>query len=322
METRHVAFVLFQRFSMIALYGALEPLRVANRFAGPAFAWRFLSLDGRPVAASNDIPISVTGSLRDIGKPHMALFCASYEHEAALTRKACAVVRKLERQNVVLGGLDTGTFVLAEAGALDGYRATCHWESLPGFRERYPRVQATRGLFESDRGRLTCAGGAAAIDMMLHHIEALHGRALAIKVADQLVHVRPAAGRSEARLPTETRYQTGERRLVSILKTMEDNLEEPVSTVELAKTVGLSQRQMERLFRRELATTARELYQRLRLERAERLLNYGSMRVREVGVACGYSSLSQFSRCFKKHFGIAPSRFLEKQGISSRPAMS
>ena len=310
METRQVAFVLFARFSMIALYGALEPLRVANRFAGPAFAWRFLSADGRPVAASNDIPVSVSGSLRDIGTPHLALFCASYEHEKALTRRVCAEVRKLERHNVVLGGLDTGTFVLAEAGALDGYRATCHWESLPGFRERYPKVLASRGLFESDRGRLTCAGGAAAIDMMLHHIEALHGRALAVKVADQLVHFRPAGEAAEARLPPETRYQTREPRIVAILKVMEENLEEPLSSAELAASAGLSQRQMERLFQRELETTARDLYQRLRLERAERLLDYGDMSVREVAVACGYSSLAQFSRSFKEHHGSAPSRFM------------
>jgi AraC family carnitine catabolism transcriptional activator len=313
METRQVAFVLFARFSMIALYGALEPLRVANRFAGPAFAWRFLSIDGRPVAASNDIPVSVSGSLSDIGAPHLALFCASYEPETALTPTVCAAVRKLARRNVLLGGLDTGTFVLAEAGALDGRRATCHWESLPGFRERYPKVQATHGLFESDGGRLTCAGGAAAIDMMLHYIETLHGTALAVEVADQLVHLRPGPGSMEARLPPQTRYQTREPRVISILRLMEDNLEEPLSSAELAASAGLSQRQMERLFRGEVATTARHLYQRLRLERAERLLEYGMMTVREVAVACGYSSLAQFSRAFRRHRGVPPSRLRSKR---------
>ncbi len=176
-------------------------------------------------------------------------------------------------------------------------------------------MHATRGLFESDRGRLTCAGGAAAIDMMLDYIETLHGKALAVKVADQLVHFRPAGGPVEARLPAETRYQTQESRLVAILNVMEENLEEPLASAELAACAGLSQRQMERLFRRELKMTARDLYQRLRLERAERLLEYGSMRVREVAVACGYSSLAQFSRSFKRHHGKAPSRF------NHRPAM-
>jgi AraC family carnitine catabolism transcriptional activator len=324
METRQVAFVLFARFSMIALYGALEPLRVANRFAGPAFAWRFLSPDGRPVAASNDIPVSVSGSLSEIGTPHLALFCASYDHEKALSAKVCSEVRKLARRNVLLGALDTGTFVLAEAGALDGCRATCHWESLPGFRERYPRVQATRGLFESDRGRLTCAGGAAAIDMMLHYIETLHGTSLAVEVADQLVHLRPGPGSMEARLPPQTRYQTREPRILSILRMMEENLEEPLTSVELAASVGLSQRQMERLFRSELATTARQLYQRLRLERAERLLAYGKMKVREVAVACGFSSLAHFSRAFRRHKGAPPSRLRTIQvtaGASSRDAV-
>ena len=73
-----VAFLLVPKFSMIALYGALEPLRVANRFAGPVFSWRFVSADGQPVAASNDIPVSVSGGLNDIGRPAMAVVSASY----------------------------------------------------------------------------------------------------------------------------------------------------------------------------------------------------------------------------------------------------
>ena len=147
MKARDVAFVLFPKFSMIALYGALEPLRVANRFAGKVFSWRFVSPAGQPVSASNDIPVSANCALADIGAPDLALFCASYDHENALTEPVLATVRRLARRNCVLGGMDTGPFILAEAGVLEGCRATCHWESLPGFRERYPAVQATRALY-------------------------------------------------------------------------------------------------------------------------------------------------------------------------------
>jgi AraC family carnitine catabolism transcriptional activator len=307
MMTRDVAFVLFPKFSMIALYGALEPLRVANRFAGKVFSWRFVSVDGQPVAASNDIPVSVTATLDEMGMPDLALFCASYEHELALTKPVCAATRKLARRRVVLGAMDTGPFVLAESGVLDGYRATCHWESLPGFRERYPRVQATHGLYEIDRNRLTCAGGATSIDMMLDWIGKLHGRKLSVEVADQLLHFRLADGAAEARIPPETRYQTRDGRLIAIIRAMEDKIEESLPIRTLSQLAGISQRQMERLFRRELGTTARALYLHLRLERAERLLTYGDMSVRDTAIACGFSSLAQFSRMFKTRYGRSPS---------------
>jgi AraC family carnitine catabolism transcriptional activator len=306
-NSRDIAFVLFPKFSMIALSGGLEPLRVANRFAGKVFSWRFVSVDGGPVSASNDIPVSVTGTLNDIGTPDLALFCASYEHETALTKPVCGAVGKLARRKVMLGAMDTGPFVLAEAGVLDGYRATCHWESLPGFRERYPNVLTTRGLYEIDRGRLTCAGGASSIDMMLDWIAKLHGQRLAVQVADQLLHFRLADGSDEARIPPETRYQTKDQRLIAIIRAMEEHLEDPLSCSALARHAGVSQRQMERLFRNDLQTTARSLYLHLRLERAERLLNYGDMSVRDAGLACGFSSLAQFSRMFRLHFGTPPS---------------
>jgi transcriptional regulator GlxA family with amidase domain len=307
MRTRDVAFVLFPKFSMIALYGALEPLRVANRFMGEVFSWRFVSVDGAPIAASNDIPVSVTGALNDIGTPDLALLCASYEHELAMTKPVCGAVRKLGRRKVMLGAMDTGPFVLAEAGVLDGYRATCHWESLPGFRERYPKVQATRGLYEIDRSRLTCAGGASSIDMMLDWIGKLHGQRLAVQIADQLLHFRLAEGSSEARIPPETRYETKDTRLITIIRAMEENIEEPLFSPALAGLAGVSQRQMERLFRDELGTTARSLYLDLRLERAERLLTYGDLSVRDAAIACGFSSLAQFSRMFRSRFGKPPS---------------
>ncbi len=166
-----VVFHLVPRFSMISLYGALEPLRVANRFAERKFSWRFVSADGEPVSASNDIPVSVSGRLADVGRPTMLVVCASYEPEKGITQaRRLSHCANWQRAKVLLAGIDTGPFILASAGVLDGYRATCHWESLPGFRESFPRVQVRQSLFEVDRDRMTSAGGSSVIDMMLEWI--------------------------------------------------------------------------------------------------------------------------------------------------------
>jgi AraC family carnitine catabolism transcriptional activator len=301
-------FVLVPRFSMIALYGAVEPLRVANRFAEGSFSWRFVSADGAPVSASNGIPVSVSGALPEIGRPALAVMCASYEPERAIGRPILAAIRKLARNGVMTAAIDTGPFLLARAGVLDGYRATCHWESLPGFRESFPAVQVTETLVEVDRDRMTCAGGSAAIDMMLAWIGARLGQALAVTVADQLLHFRGPEEARPARLPAQARYNTRDRRLLAAIAAMETQTEEPLAAAALAALAGLSLRQFERLFQAELGQRPMGFYRRLRLEKAERLLTYSRMSVRDVSLACGFSSLSQFSRAFRNAYGKPPSR--------------
>jgi AraC family carnitine catabolism transcriptional activator len=302
-----VTFLLVPRFSMIALYGALEPLRVANRFAGPTFSWRFISADGEPVAASNDIPVSVSGSLADVGKPDMAVVSASYEPNRGITRPMLNTLRKLARASVLLAGIDTGPFLLAEAGLLDGYRATCHWESLPGFQERFPDVQAEQSLFVADRDRMTCAGGAAAIDMMLDWIGRLLGKPLAVAVADQLVHFRSVEQPAQARLPAATRYGTTDPRLLRIITAMEEQGEDPLDAAALARLAGISVRHMERLFHDRLGERPMGFYLKLRLEKAERLITYSTLSMREIAVVCGFSSLPLFSRSFRARYGRPPS---------------
>lgn len=302
-----VAFLLVPKFSMIALYGALEPLRVANRFAGPTFSWRFISADGQPVAASNDIPVSVSGGLSDIGRPDMAVVLASYEPEKGATRPMLTAIRRLARARVPLAATDTAPFLLAEAGALDGYRATCHWESLPGFRESYPEVLAEQSLYVTDRDRMTSAGGAAAIDMMLDWIGRLLGRPLAVSVADQLVHFRSMEAPDQARLPAAARYGVTDARLLKIIAAMEEQGEDPLDAATLARVAAISVRQMERLFHDKLKARPMGFYLGLRLEKAERLLTYSQMSVRDVSVACGFSSLPLFSRSFRARYGRTPS---------------
>lgn len=305
-----VAFLLVPRFSMIALYGALEPLRVANRFAGAdTFSWRFVSADGQPVAASNGIPVSVSGGLSEIGKPDMAVISASYEPEKGITRPMLTAVKALARKRVLLAAIDTGPFILAEAGLLDDHRATCHWESLPGFRESYPRVQAEQALYVTDRDRMTSAGGAAAIDMMLDWIGRLLGRPLAVLVADQLVHYRSS---EQARLPAAARYGTTDSRLLKIITAMEEQGDDPLDAAALAEVAGVSVRQMERLFAEKLGERPMGFYLKLRLEKAERLITYSNLGMRDIAVACGFSSLPLFSRSFRARYGKPPSALRER----------
>ncbi len=230
-------------------------------------------------------------------------------HEAGVARPMLAAIRRLARAKVLLAGLDTGPFVLAEAGVLDGYRATCHWESLPGFRESYRAVQVREALFERDRDRMTCAGGAAAIDMMLAWINDVMGRELSVAVADQLVHFRSREQEGQIRVSPRARFGTSDARLLAIIAAMEQQIEEPLPAEHLAKAGGLSVRQMERLFQSELGERPMGFYRALRLERAQHLLSYSHLSVRDVSLATGFSTLAEFSRAFRARAGISPSQF-------------
>jgi AraC family carnitine catabolism transcriptional activator len=305
---RDIAFLLIPRFSMIALFSALEPLRVANRFAGEVFAWRFVSINGEAVAASNGIPVSVTASIDGIGRPDVMIACASYDQEAGMTRPVFNEVRRLARNGTLLGGVDTGAFLLAGAGVLDGHRATAHWETLPALRESYADIDVTDETYVIDRGRMTSSGGAAALDMMLDWLGAIESEALAQKVADTLVHTRHLNHPGEARVPAGSRYRIEDQRLIKAIRLMEEHVEDRLTLKDVAEEAGLSGRQLERLFRKHLQTTPVAFYRQLRLDRAHRLLIYSRLSVRDVALATGFSALAEFSRVFKQKFGKPPSR--------------
>jgi transcriptional regulator GlxA family with amidase domain len=304
---RDITFLLIPRFSMIALFSALEPLRVANRFAGEVFSWRFASMDGKAVAASNDIPVSVTAGIEGIGRPDVALICASYDHEAGMNRPVFNELRRLARNGTLLGAVDTGAFLLAGAGVLDGHRATCHWETLPAFRESYPDIDVAEVTYVIDRGRMTASGGAAALDMMLDWLGSIESEALAQKVADTLVHTRHVNHPGEARVPVGSRYKIDDPRLVKAIRLMEEHVEDTLALSDVAHAAQVSERQLERLFNKHLQATPVGFYRQLRLDRAHRLLVYSRLSVRNVALATGFSTLAEFSRAFKDRYGRPPS---------------
>jgi AraC family carnitine catabolism transcriptional activator len=303
-----IVFLLLPNFSMIALYSALEPLRVANRFAGDLFAWRFASVDGNAVTASNGIPVSVSAALSKIGRANLVTVCSSYDHQLAVTPDLRNALRKLDVAGVWLGGLDTGSIVLAEAGVLDGRRATCHWETLAAMREDYPRVTVTEALYEIDGPRLTCSGGTAPLDMMLAWIGSLHGASLATRVADTLVHARHWEAPGGTRIPARTRYGIDDDALLAAISAMENHLEDTLQLQDVASAAGVSPRQLERCFKRLLGMPPMRFYLSLRLERAEHLLTYSRLSVRDTGLASGFSSIAQFSRAYRTMYGLSPSQ--------------
>lgn len=300
-------FLLVPQFSMISFTALVEPLRIANWVAGRAlYHWQVFSRDDMPVAASNGLPLAPTAPQSQIEQADALFVVAGDDPQLYCDDATIALLRRLARSNLDLGATSTGSLLLAHAGLLDGYRCTIHWENLSGLREAFPRVRASSELFQIDRKRLTCSGGIAGLDMVLHLIATRHGRRLANAVSDQCIHgrIRPADGRQRQSL--RHRLGVSHAGLLAVVACMEAALEEPVAPRALAAEAGMSPRQLERLFGEHLGSTPARYYLQLRLDRARALLQQTSLPVVEVGVACGFASASHFARCYRQRYGCTP----------------
>ncbi|SAL72128.1 transcriptional regulator [Caballeronia terrestris] len=304
--TEDFCFLLLPEFSSIGFMSAIEPLRVANRFSGALYQWHILSADGGPVAASNGISLNAEGSFDTVKDASAVFVVAGFEPLKCYTREIGDWLRRLDRAGVTLGGIDTGSFLLAEAGLLEHKRATVHWEAASAFKERYPSLEVSQELFEIDERRITCAGGTASIDLMLDVIARRHGAELAAQVSEQFVLGRIRQRSDHQRMEIAARYGIHNRKLIQVIGVMEQHMEEPLSPDELAESISVTRRQLERLFCSALKDTPTHFYLGLRLTRARELLQQTDMSIMAVCVACGFESPSHFSRTYRVRFGTSP----------------
>ncbi len=305
---RQVAFLLVDKFSMFSLAAAIDTMRSANRLLGrDVYGWTTVSPDGDAVIASNGLPLKVDYSVADMPAADMLFVCVGLTTEFPGKSKVLAALRSWGRRGGALGALSVGSYLLAEAGQLDGYRCTIHWENRAGFKERFPEIECTGNVFEIDRKRYSCAGGTTSIDLMLEIVRADFGQSLANEVANQFQHERIRSPVDRQRVGPERDLTGKSDKLRRIVELMADNLDEPKSAVELARHAGLSVRQVERLFLRHLNMTPGRYYMRLRLERARELLRQTNLPILDVAIATGFTSHSYFAQSYRLMFGRPPS---------------
>ncbi len=306
-EVRHIGFLLVPDFSFIAFASAVEPLRMANRTSGSElYRWSLFSVDGGPVRASNAIELPTQSAVPGARTCDLMLVCAGERVVDFADRPLLFCLRRLAREKIPLGALCTGSYLLAKAGLLDGYRSTIHWENMASLREEFPDVIVSPELFEIDRDRYTSSGGTAPLDMMLNLIHEQHGGHLAIAISEEFICERIRGRNDRQRIPLRLHLGTSQPKLVEAVSLMEANLEEPMSLDEIARHVRLSRRQLERLFQKHLHCVPTRYYLELRLVRARQLLLQTPMTIVDVAFACGFVSAPHFSKCYRDYFGIPP----------------
>ena len=301
-----IHFLLIPEFSMVSLSSILEPLRIANRFGGPLYEWILVGEEMGAIHASNGVPIQVSQSIDQVEQATLVFVCSSFNPNRYLSPAIRTWLRKLDRQQVTLGALDTGIYFLSDAGLIGKEKVTLHWEQIPCYLEEYPNTSISTELFEVSPRRMYCAGGTAGIDMMLYKIMQEHGQRLAIIISEQLLLSRIRPHSEHQRLEICRRHNVFNKRLATAIMHMENHIENLLSIDDLAASTHISCRQLERLFKSSFNETPTNFYLRLRLNRARSLLRETDLSITEVSVATGFDLVSYFSRAYRNLFKQTP----------------
>ncbi|EEE05558.1 GlxA family transcriptional regulator [Burkholderia multivorans] len=305
---RHFGFLTLPSYSMIAFSHAVEALRVANYVDRTEhYRWTVFSIDGHPVEASNGIAMRPTHAL-DVSDslPDVMIVCGGTRIREMVDARTRHALCALAKRRIVIGALCSGVYALLAAGLLDRYRCAAHWADLYALRAEFPDVEITDELFVTDRDRITCTGGIAPMDMMLTLMSSDFGPHLVVDVSKQLVVNRLRGVNESQPIPVCARLESMRGELVEAVKLMEANVEEPLSFRDIARLVGLSERQLQRVFKEYLSVSPRDYYRGVRLRHARDLLRRGNDYVSDVSARCGFPSACTFSKAYRKEFGHAP----------------
>lgn len=309
-ESKPEVFVilLLPGLSMMTLSAMIEPLRSLNRLANyTAYVWRFASPDGTPVEASNGVVFDTLSIDTAIDGADYLFVCGGLRLKQEGEKRYLAILREAVRQGIPVGALSTGSYLLARAGVLKGYRCTIHWENRAAFKEDFPHLDCTNNLYEIDRNRLTCSGGIAAMDLMLHLIGQKHGSRLVRAVANQFHHERVRDDQAIQHGGSQELFETLPSELQAAISIMQEHIEDPISMPDLAGEIDKSVRQLQRLFLHHTGQTPHRYNMKIRLQHARELLLYSDKSIIEVAVCVGFASTSHFATCYKRSFGIKPS---------------
>ena len=304
----HVGIILIPDFSLMSFSSLVEPLRGANRIGGrKLYQWTNIGADGGgPVQSSTGLEVPTT-AFHACEDPDMVVVCGGHGDETYRNKRLKQYLRQMDRRKIRIGSVSTGSFLLGEAGLLDGRRCTTHWGYIDALQVAYPRAEVCDELSVTHGRVFTCAGGLAAMDAMLDIIRSRQGNEFSSMVAENFIYGSARRPEDHQRMALHHRLGVTHSMVLSAVALMEKTIEGPLRLPHIASRVGVDSRQLERLFRRHLDCSPAQYYVRLRLDEARRLLRHTSMSVTEITVLCGFNSTSHFSRSYRDRFSVLPS---------------
>lgn len=305
-----LSLLLLPEYSMMSLLSITEPLRIANSILGKkVFHWQCLSETGKPVIASNGMALEQAISIQSCGQPKNVFVQASFHPENHINPDTMKWLRDLDRQDCVIGAVDTGCYLLAKAKLLEKHEVTLHWEAKPAFQERYPHLKVSDELFKINGKRITCAGGTAASDMVLYFISHYCQPEVAEFVCEKLIKSGSRSHSDSQRPSWSKRLNVHHPKVLKAIELMSANIEVPLTTGDISNALSISLRQLERIFVQYVKCSPSEYYLRLRMEYAHYLLSDSGLSISDIALASGFCSTAHFSRRYRAFYGKTATQY-------------
>ncbi|MCP4077452.1 MAG: GlxA family transcriptional regulator [Gammaproteobacteria bacterium] len=305
-----VCLLILSGSSLMTVASVLDTMRACNRIAKQKlFNWKLISIDGKAIRLSCGLSISADSSLEDINGGDLLMIIAGLNQDPRISSKTYRRIHFLYRHYQFLAGVEAGSWLLARAGLLTDKKATTHWEDFEEFCTKFPDIEMRTDRFVIDGKIITTGGASPSFDFMLYLIRKRYGYPLSLDVAS--IFIYDGTHKPDDAQPSISlgMLETYDQRVATVIRIMEQHLDEPMSIIQLAKEVGLSIRRLENLFSQTLNTSPCHYYLHLRLQAARRMVVDTRLSIQEIAIRTGFTSLSSFSRRFKQHFGNKASAF-------------
>ncbi|MFV0359385.1 GlxA family transcriptional regulator [Tropicimonas sp.] len=301
----HLTFLPFDGFSNMVLASAIEPLRAARDLsARRLFSWQVCSLDGGPVMSSSGLSLAIDLPLVRVGATDALILVSGYGMRDHLRRDSAQSVLKKARGLPLIGGFDTGAWLLGRMGLLAGRRSTIHWMERDAMAEAFPEVNVVSDPYVVDGNVVTCGGAQSVLSWSLDLISAHSGEALRFDVANMFGRVM---GRSsdpvEWQLPSRMTNRALPLSLQRAVRAMRETAERPLALSRIAERAALSLRSMNRLFHAHLGVSSGEYYRHIRLSHARALGQETDLSLEEIASRTGYSGASTLARAYRQVYG-------------------
>ncbi len=310
-----IDLLILPETNLILIASVIEPLRGANRIAGSEiYRWRLFTPDGAPVQTTSNIQIPVDAAFRPARETTPLFVLGAYNWQRSATPALKMQLSQTARYRTVIAGIESGTWLLAEASLLDNVAATTHWEDFDDFAAAYPQVRMVRERFVIDGKRITTGGSLPTVDLMLEIIRRRQGYSLALEVTRLFIYEQAGSRSNTQVMPSTAAFGMNDPRVAHAVRLMEETVEQPLSLARLARRAGLSARHLQTLFRESVGVPPHVHYLALRLNAARRKVIETPATFADIAAATGFNSASAFSRSYRTQFAESPSQTRNRIG--------
>jgi transcriptional regulator GlxA family with amidase domain len=305
-----VGFILARHFTLTAFANFIDTLRLAadegDRSRQIFCRWVVMAASRHPVASSSGVVVTPDAGLIDPGQFHYIVVVGGLLHRGdQIDEATAAYIRQAAAAGTALIGVCTGSFILKRLGLLEGRKPCVSWYHRSDYIEEFGTAPIADQLYVIDGDRITCSGGAGVVDLAAELVE----KHVGTQAARKSLNVMLLDGQRAAHAVQPTPHvapAVADARVRRAVLAMEQSMAEPLAIGELAERIGVSERQLDRLFRSELGTSPAETYRAMRLDYGHWMIANTSRSIGEIAAMAGFSDGAHFARTYRKRFGVNP----------------